>query len=148
LADPSFVLAVESIAPGPDDDRDGLPDAWEMRHAGTLSLLRADHDQDADGLSDHAEYAADTDPFDDTDLLRIGRVSFDPGAGLLTVSWNGRPTRSYAVMGRSSLGPSEPWVELDWLPAGLSPIRSITLSLPFPSPVAFFAIKAVPAFGQ
>ena len=45
-----------------DSDADGLPDAWELYHAGNLSTMNQYSDLDKDGLLDTDEYLAGTDP--------------------------------------------------------------------------------------
>ena len=51
-----------------DLDGDGLPDAWEREHFNSTTAQSAGGDPDADGLENHQEYDAGTDPNDaDTD---------------------------------------------------------------------------------
>ncbi|NND64538.1 MAG: hypothetical protein HKM24_01120, partial [Gammaproteobacteria bacterium] len=50
-----------------DTDNDGLPDDWEMDHFGDLDET-ATGDFDLDGATNLAEYNANTDPTDDTDV--------------------------------------------------------------------------------
>jgi hypothetical protein len=45
-----------------DSDGDGLPDAWELFHAGSLSVMNQNSDLDKDGLLDVDEYLNNTDP--------------------------------------------------------------------------------------
>lgn len=45
-----------------DSDADGLPDAWELFHAGNLMVMNQYSDLDNDGLLDTAELRAGTDP--------------------------------------------------------------------------------------
>jgi hypothetical protein len=58
-----------------DRNRDGLPDRWERRHGLSLKVNQAGRDQDRDGATNAAEFAAKTDPRDrdsDDDGLRDG----------------------------------------------------------------------------
>ena len=87
---------------GPDADHDGLPDAWELAHATSLTVLSGgSHDADGDGVSDADEYLADTDPLNPADSFRI--VSLAVGQGTNTLAWNSRPTRLYQVEAAESL---------------------------------------------
>lgn len=54
------------LSPLPDADADGLPDAWEIEHFGTLSSEKGDPDgdYDGDGYANLQEYTAGTDPAD------------------------------------------------------------------------------------
>lgn len=47
---------------GADTDADGIPDAWEQTYFGNLTTATAAGDNDGDGLSDVAEYLAQTEP--------------------------------------------------------------------------------------
>src|SRR5205809_521054 len=75
LGDSTFILQIESFGNGNDSDGDGIPDAWEIAHAGNLTSLSANGDFDHDGQSDLEEYLADTDPTDPFDNLRIVKLS-------------------------------------------------------------------------
>ena len=88
-------MQVASIAPGPDSDSDGLPDAWEYAHTNNLATLSGPGDLDADGVSDVDEYIADTDPMDGNDQLRITAFATDNTTN--TVTWNAQPTRMYTL---------------------------------------------------
>jgi hypothetical protein len=99
------------LAPGADDDRDGLPDAWELDWAGNLTLLAATADLDEDGATDGEEYGADTDPVDPQDLLRIIAFNMEPASGGVRLTWLTKPTRGYLVRQRDSLDPTSPWTD-------------------------------------
>lgn len=58
-----------------DGDTDGLPDAWELATFGSLPVTTGALDTDSDGLSNTAEYDAETDPHNpdtDSDGVRDG----------------------------------------------------------------------------
>jgi hypothetical protein len=98
-------VRAQLILPAADQDKDGLPDAWELRFARSLDVLTAADDSDGDGVSNRNEALADTDPFDANDALRITRVSVGDGGNEVTIQWNSRPNRMYRVLKTSDLGP-------------------------------------------
>ena len=71
LSETGVTVNTTVIAAGTDGDGDGIPDAWERTHAASLLLMNAGTDSDHDGILDKDEYAADTEPFDANDYLRI-----------------------------------------------------------------------------
>ncbi|MHC1769936.1 MAG: hypothetical protein AB9869_37580 [Verrucomicrobiia bacterium] len=87
----------------------GLPIAWLWRHFQTTDIdPLADPDQD--GMSHAEEYAADTDPNDGADSLRIThlgrRQGVHPGdPDQVELAWTSQPTRCYAVQSTTELGP-------------------------------------------
>lgn len=70
-----------------DLDLDGLPDAWELLHAPDLAVLSAGGDADGDGMTDGAEYQADTLPRDITSRLRFTALQPSPAGPVL--AWRG-----------------------------------------------------------
>ncbi|MEI6656334.1 MAG: hypothetical protein WCP45_16345, partial [Verrucomicrobiota bacterium] len=69
LATPVSTLATTSVA-APDSDGDGIADAYEMLHCGTLSVMNATSNLDGDPASDLQEYLSNTDPNDPNSYLR------------------------------------------------------------------------------
>jgi hypothetical protein len=49
-----------------DSDGDGIPDVWEIAHGLNPTVNDAAEDPDGDGLTNHQEYLADTDPQNST----------------------------------------------------------------------------------
>ena len=96
-------VQTDAFDPGPDSDLDGIPDAWEYKHAGDLITMDATTDNDGDGVKDIAEYVADTDPFNVADYLRIVRLSINSVGSTGTVTWTSHPTRLYQVESRVDL---------------------------------------------
>jgi hypothetical protein len=126
LGGSGFSLKVDSIAPGLDSDNDGIPDAWELIHAGNLTTFNADSDADRDRCSDLQEYLADTDPLDPNDNLRI--IQFSPSKDRQTslITWTAKPTRLYSLESRVDLGKQTVWTESS---LGLMTNQSASLSL-------------------
>jgi hypothetical protein len=62
--------------------RDGIPDSWRVRHFGSLfnMLTLGDSDADGDGLLNHAEFLAGTNPNDSKSALQL--ASRAAGAGV------------------------------------------------------------------
>jgi uncharacterized lipoprotein YddW (UPF0748 family) len=56
-------LGLGATAPDePDTDNDLLPDSWELRWFGNITVAGLNSDKDGDGLIDRSEYTAGTDP--------------------------------------------------------------------------------------
>jgi hypothetical protein len=85
----------------PDDDNDGMPDAWENENGmNPLDASDAGADADGDGMSNYAECRAGTNPHSQASVFRInidvvrqrGRAC---GAKL---NWPAAPRRTYAIL--------------------------------------------------
>jgi len=95
-------VATTSIAAGADTDSDTIPDAWERDKVGNLALLTATGDRDGDGEPDTEEYAADTNPSDQADRLRVTalvppRQLVMAGPFVTDVTWTSKATRKYSI---------------------------------------------------
>lgn len=77
-----------------DENANGIPDAWEMEHFGSLGLVTATSDWDGDGQADWREYFAGTHPKDSASCFRHTRV--DPQSGPV----GGFIVRWYSVAGK------------------------------------------------
>ena len=102
LSGTGVTLATTTIASGIDTDEDGIPDAWERLYAGNLTTLGRSTDHDGDGILDAEEYAADTNPLDPSDRLRITllvppRQLVANGPFLTDLGWTSKPSRTYSV---------------------------------------------------
>ncbi|HMO04661.1 MAG TPA: hypothetical protein PKC67_06825 [Kiritimatiellia bacterium] len=75
-------------AHGPDGDRDGVPDDWEMRFFQGLDRVTAESDNDGDGFPDISEYLAGTDPLDPDAHLKILDVTLD--GNQLSIVWEAK----------------------------------------------------------
>ena len=82
-----------------DSDGDGMPDAWETQHGldpgSSVGDDGADGDPDGDGMRNHDEMVADTDPRDAASLLAVVQVS-ETVEGIV-VRWQSRPYKLYRI---------------------------------------------------
>lgn len=96
-----------------DNDRDGLPDAWEAaRGFNTNDATDAVLDTDGDGQLNRAEYVAGTNPLDPQSYLRIESVLLaGEKRDRLELSFTALSNRTYVVELRDSATTSE-WARL------------------------------------
>ena len=94
-------VQTDTLEPGPDTDRDGIPDPWEMQRAGNLTTLGGSY-PDGDFIPDPQEYLSDTDPLS-REHLEI--VSLTETTGTNTLQWTSRPTRQYRIETTNALRP-------------------------------------------
>lgn len=94
----SLSVATLNIAPALDTDGDGIPDFWELANFGGLGVANGSTDKDGDGALDKDEYAADTNPNDPNDKLRIVTFDFNfvPSPDTAKVEFTSKPTRLYS----------------------------------------------------
>ncbi len=108
LSNAYTLVQTETLAPGPDNDGDGIPDAWEIAQTGgTNTLSGSGQDSDNDGLSDAEEYVADTSPTNPASALLLSSLSIT--GNTVALSWDSRPTRFYAVEQATTLDPVADW---------------------------------------
>ncbi len=107
--DASFVLSLTATYVNPDADGDGLPDAWELANGLDSGVNDANLDADEDGLTNHEEFLAGTDPQDDASALRL--QSSSAAAGCCPVlAWTAMAGRSYTVRRSDTLDPFN-WIQ-------------------------------------
>ncbi len=100
----SHYVATNEVTTGADSDGDGITDAWELDHIGDLITFTIDGDADGDGIPDLAEYTADTDPLDPTDIgLRITDFTVSHDTTLVSLTWTSRLSRRYHIEWKASL---------------------------------------------
>ena len=139
LNNASALVQTDELLPGLDSDGDGLPDAWELTHFGTLSFGPND-DTDGDGATNLQEYLAGTDPNDPASVLAITSYTTAPGGTATTLTWRSVMTRNYVIEQSLDLK--------SWFDSGLGLIApagpATTEAFPHPySPSRFFRVHAV-----
>lgn len=105
----AFAFArTDTLDPGRDSDSDGIPDAWELANAGSLTNLGTG-DRDNDGAPDRAEYLADTDPLSATSRLDIVSLRRDTTTNI--VAWRVEPTRFYRLDQAAAVTNNAAWTD-------------------------------------
>ena len=87
---------------GEDDNADGLPDSWQVKHFGPVASAwpLPSADSDGDGNSNRDEFLAGTDPLDSSSALRTSIESTQLGTRL---AWNTLPGGLYQIQASSDL---------------------------------------------
>lgn len=126
LSNAQAYVRTVSLDPGPDSDLDLLPDAYEYAHTNALQALSGvkEHDADGDGVTDLYEAAADTDPLDSTDFLKIVSIAADSASNLLV--WTARPTRLYRLEGTNAITGGGAWADAG--PGLLGPSSTVLMT--------------------
>lgn len=136
-------VQTDVLDPGPDSDGDGIPDPWELAHAGNLATYGlAPDDDDHDGVPDVEEYRADTHPGDDSSYLHI--TDFAKLSTTGRVTWTVAPTRFYRLEHSPTATNGAPWVDsgLGVIPPGAGPTLTREATVPATT-TRFFRAKAV-----
>lgn len=105
-----------------DTNNNGLPDAWERRHFGSLTapLGGPDDDYDHDGFTNRQEQLAGTDPDDDADFLF---VSYPVKAGDdCLIRFPTEPARTYRVEYKAELADAD-WTLLTTIEGTGAPLE-------------------------
>ncbi len=125
-----------------DNDRDGLPDDWELAHALSPSDPKdALRDTDGDGATNLQEYQSGTDPRDPRSAFRI--VGCIPDANGLRVSFNAAEGRTYLIEASSSVKPNSWNVVTPALEGKGNPLEVLLTNLP-PQNTIFIRVRLLP----
>jgi hypothetical protein len=96
LGTPSSDLVTATVS-SPDTDGDGIGDAYERLYFGNLTVMNATSDTDGDGASDVQEYAANTQPNNPADYLRIINQSHTGAFTSVALTFTSKPNRLYTI---------------------------------------------------
>ncbi len=130
----------EYFNPASDSDADGMPDGWESQYGFSPVSSNGSGDADSDGMSDVEEYNADTDPFDDTSLLKI--TSWAPQEGGVLIGWQGGSNSIQFVECRTNLlVTNEDWMVIFTNEPPTLPFTNITDQI-VPEGGIFYRIRA------
>ncbi len=122
-----------------DADGDGLADAWEMLHFGSLNATPA-ADPDGDGVDNLHEFRAGTDPLDAASRFEIVEISATPGGPAL--QWTSQANHTYRVRRAASLlAPASEYVVVRSSLAATPPLNQFIDSTAGTSGLYFYRIE-------
>lgn len=127
-----------AVNPFPDEDGDGLADAWEASWFGTLGN-DGSGDSDGDGTTDLAEFRLGLDPKNGGSSFCAALTS---SGGGFTLSWPSKPGVAFQIRRTGSLSPSG-WQVVGAVTAGSGTSSSFTDPAP-PVGRAFYQILLPP----
>lgn len=107
-----------------DADGDGISDLWELEHFGNLTTATATSDYDGDGITDHAEALAGTDPKTPPFVLRLAAAVAEGGNDII-LRWASVAGQTYTLERSSSPFDLPKWETLVTAPA-TPPTNSFT----------------------
>ncbi|RYD23795.1 MAG: hypothetical protein EOP88_02810 [Verrucomicrobiaceae bacterium] len=125
----------------PDNDGDGLSNAWEYANFNSENIATELTDSDKDGVSDLREFLAGTDPKDPTDFFRVISTTHATGSTTTSLEFTTRTNRSYTIERSGDLSGT-------WADSGLglfAPSTDATTSKSVSHPAAarqFFRVTA------
>ncbi|MEI8311532.1 MAG: hypothetical protein WCH98_12325 [Verrucomicrobiota bacterium] len=108
--------AAPALDPTADSDADGMPDAWELAHLGSINALPS-ADADGDGTTNLMEFLAGTDP---SNAGSVFRPSLQVEGNDLALSVQTAAGRRYRVWGSPDL---KTWTALDTIAGDGNPVQ-------------------------
>jgi hypothetical protein len=104
VADAGFTSCEVFVGYGGDHDGDGIPDGWEIEHFGSTNAPNGGplEDWDGDGLANHGELNAGTDPTNALSSLVV-RDLYRSLDGLPALDWDSVGDRNYSIQKASAL---------------------------------------------
>ena len=143
LGNGAFTLTTDSIAPGRDNDNDGMADAFEFQFFSGLGMNGA-ADTDGDGMSNLDEYLQGSDPFNSSDRLRITVFAVSPDATSSSITWTSTAARVYHLEVNPDLNPAnwsiEPALGIITPDPGSTTTRAVTAPV---SARRFYRVRAL-----
>lgn len=121
-----------------DSNTNGIPDWWELQYFGNLSQP-ANGDYDHDGVSNYAEYIADTNPTNALSYLHL--TGINPVAGGMRIQWEGGIFATQYVQRLNNLN-TNVWLNISTsLPP--TPISGSFTDAPGTNVMEFYRVKAL-----
>ena len=121
-----------------DSDGNGLPDWWEATYFGPSVHVVPGADPDGDGLSNMAEYLADTSPVDGTSRVRLAGVQ--PAAGGSLINWTAGREARQVLQRAASLGPNAIWEDV-WTNQPPTPLNGTFLEVGSSNRAGFYRLR-------
>ncbi len=99
-----------------DTDGDGIPDLWELEHFGNLTTATATSDYDGDGITDHDEALAGTDPKVPRVVIKL-LAAIAEGGNDIVLRWTSVFGQTYTLERSSNPFDIPKWEPLVTVPA-------------------------------
>ncbi len=97
-----YTVSTNATTGAEDEDGDGLPNEFEIRHSGSATGMTAYADDDADGIYNLHEYIASTDPTNALSVFELNTVVPDAGGGYV-IRWPSASNRVYGISWMTNL---------------------------------------------
>ena len=131
-----------STISSPDNDLDGIADAWEMFYFSNLTTATPTTDTEGDGQSDVAEFNSGTDPKDSASRFRLISYAYSPTHLSATVSFTTSSNRLYRIEHDNDLAGAWTNSSLGTFAPDAGPQTFKTISLPG-TPARFIRVAAI-----
>lgn len=99
----SLMFIVDTGGYYTDNDFDGMPNWWELKHFGNITNASFSADADGDTFANLGEFVAGTDPYLAASYFNILQPSIATNETDVVISWNTIPRRLYSVYSSANL---------------------------------------------